>query len=244
MAEFPTLEHVAVALGVPLDARAVERLVLYRDLLLDWNRRVNLTRVTEPREVEVRLFADALALYPYLRRQAEAHPVNRARRLIDVGSGAGFPGLPLKIVDPALEVVLLEATGKKVTFLDAAIAALDLDGVRAVHGRAEDTAHQPAFRARFDLVTARGVARLPTLLEFCLPFCRRGGWGIFPKGRDAASEAAESANALATLGARFLAVDPSPLPELEGTIVVVAEQVGSPPPVYPRRAGLPVKRPL
>lgn len=244
MPELLTLQRLAASLTVALDVRALERFALYRDLLLDWNQRVNLTRITEPGEVELRLFGDALALHPYVRRQAEAHPAARARRLIDVGSGAGFPGLPLKIVDPTLDVVLLEATGKKVTFLEAAIAELELDGVRAVHGRAEDFAHQSAFRARFDLVTARGVARLPTLLEVCLPFLRPGGWGIFPKGRDAAVEASDSANALATLGARLLAVDPAPLPELEGTVIVVAEQVGPVPSGYPRRAGLPVKHPL
>ncbi|HET9017896.1 MAG TPA: 16S rRNA (guanine(527)-N(7))-methyltransferase RsmG [Thermomicrobiaceae bacterium] len=244
MPEFLVLRAVANTLGVPLEPDAVERFTRYRDLLLDWNRRVNLTRVTDPVEVEVRLFADALALYPFLQRQRMSHPVARPRRLIDVGSGGGFPGLPLKIVDPTLDVVLLEATGKKVTFLEAAIAELDLDGVRAVHGRAEEYAHQPAFRARFDLVTARGVARLPTLLEFCLPFLRPGGWGIFPKGRDAETEASDSARALETLGGQLVAVEPIPLPELSGSVIVAVEQASPAPSTYPRRAGLPVKRPL
>jgi len=243
MTALPTLTRLAEALGVALDATAFDRFARYRDLLLDWNQRVNLTRVTEPTEVEIRLFADSLLLVPYLRRFREAHP-GTPPRLADVGTGGGFPGIPLKIAMPDFDLTLIEATGKKVAFLDAAIAALDLPGARAVHGRAEDLAHLPDYRGRFDLVTARAVARIPTLLEYCLPLLRPGGWGLFPKGRDAEEETAEAANALATLNARLLAVDPAPVPELAGTKIVVVEQIKPVPSKYPRRAGLPAKRPL
>lgn len=243
MIQLPTLERLASALGVTLTTEALAHFAHYRDLLLDWNKRVNLTRVTDPVEVEVRLFADALLLLPYIRQFHAANP-SEPLRLVDIGAGAGFPGLPLKIAEPELDVLLIEGTGKKVAFMEATIAELGLTGVRAVHGRAEDLAHQPEHRGRFDLVTARAVARLPTLLEFCLPFLRRGGWGLFPKGREAQIEVDEAAQALKTFQARVIGVEPAPLPELAGTTVVLVEQAGVVPKKYPRRAGMPVKRPL
>ncbi|MDI3339873.1 MAG: 16S rRNA (guanine(527)-N(7))-methyltransferase RsmG [Sphaerobacter sp.] len=243
MTALPTLTRLAEALGVPLDDAALDRFARYRDLLLDWNQRVNLTRVTDPTEVELRLFADSLLLVPYLRRFREANPATPLR-LVDVGSGGGFPGIPLKIALPDLDVTLVDATAKKVAFLDAAIAALGLADARAVHGRAEELGHLPDYRGRFDVVTARAVARLPTLLEYCLPLLRPGGLGLFPKGRDATAEAAEARTALATLHARLVAVDPAPLEELAGTAIVVVEQTMPVPASYPRRAGLPAKRPL
>ncbi len=244
MAPLPTLERLARDLGVPLDGAALDRFARYRDLLLEWNRRANLTSVTDPEEVEVKLFADSLALCPAIARFRATGGGQDALRLADIGAGAGFPGLALKIADPSLEVVLIEATGKKVAFMEAAIQALALEGARAVHGRAEELAHRPEYRGRFDVVTARAVARLPTLLEYCLPFCRPGGLGLFPKGRDAQAEAEDASRALATLQARLVGVEPVAVPDLAGTTIVTVEQVGPAPKEYPRRAGLPAKRPL
>ncbi len=239
-----TLERLAGELGLTLDAVALDRFRLYADLLLDWNRRMNLTRVTGVEDIQVKLFADALALMPFILRYQAAHERTTRLKLIDIGSGAGFPGLPLKIVCPELDVTLVEATGKKVRFLEAVIAALGLEAVTALHGRAEDLAHRPGLRGRFDIVVARAVARLPALLELSLPFCRVGGLGLFPKGVDAAAEAAESGVALKTLRARLIGIEPVALPELAGTVIVAVEQVGKPPAEYPRRPGMPAKHPL
>src|SRR5438132_2102852 len=142
-------------------ATVVEQFLRYRQELLDWNTRINLTAITDPEEVLIKHFLDSLSLL-------SVYDKPRAR-LLDIGSGAGFPGLPLKIVRPQWEVVLLEATGKKVTFLQHMIETLQLEGVEAVHGRAEELAHNEAFRASFDVVTARAVASLPTLLEYAAP---------------------------------------------------------------------------
>lgn len=244
MQPFVTLERLAGELGLTLDAVALDRFRLYANLLLDWNQRMNLTRVTGAEEIQVKLFADALALMPFLLRYQAAHERTIRLKLIDVGSGPGFPGLPLKIVYPELDVTLLEATGKKVRFLEAVIAALGLGEVTALHGRAEDLAHRPDLRGRFDIVVARAVARLPALLELSLPFCRVGGLGLFPKGVDAAAEVAEAAGALKKLRARLVGIAPVALPELAGTVIVAVEQVGKPPAEFPRRPGMPVKHPL
>jgi 16S rRNA (guanine527-N7)-methyltransferase len=226
----------AAEAGVTLDPVQLARFARYRDLLVDWSGRVNLTAITDPIEIERRLFLDGLRLVPLLDEVSVASP-----RLLDVGAGAGFPGLPLKIARPAIELTLLEATGKKVRFLEAAIAALELDGARAIHGRAEDLGHDPAFRERFDLVTARAVATLPALMELCLPMLRVGGVALFPKGLSIEAEVAAGGRAAALLGGRLTGVRAVP----GGTTSVVTATKDTPtPPAYPRRAGLPARAPL
>jgi 16S rRNA (guanine527-N7)-methyltransferase len=238
----PAYATLATQIGVSLDETALGRLDRLRDLLIEWNQRVNLTRISDPREIEIKLFLDALALVPLVQRLLAGR--KDAGRLIDIGAGAGFPGLPIKIACPEIEVIEVDATGKKVAFIDAAIRELDLAGTRAIHGRSEDLAHEPGLRGRFDVVTARGVARMPALVELCMPFCRPGGRGLFPKGREAEAEAAEATNALRRLNCRLVGIERPALAELAGTAVVVVEQIAPVPKSYPRRAGLPAKNPL
>ncbi len=244
MPSLPLLRAKATDLGLTLDETALERFEAYRALLIEWNERFNLTRVTEPDEIERRLFLDSLALAPLLARHRLASRVAGNLRLVDVGTGGGFPGLPLKIADPSIELTLIDATAKKIGFLQEAIRELGLDGVRAVHGRSEELAHDPAYRSAFDVVIARAVAKLPTLIELCMPFCGPRGWGIFPKGRDIAAEVVSTTNALKALRCKLIGVESPTLPELSGTTLVIIEQVGKPPKPYPRRAGLPAKSPL
>lgn len=236
------LRRLAERLGEPLDSSQLAAFARYGELILEWNQRVNLTAVTDWDELQVRLLADSLALAPYVRRAcAEA---GDACCLIDIGTGAGIPGIPLKLALPWLEVTLVEATGKKVAFLEEAIRALGLSGIRAVHARAETLAHEPRYRGAFDVVTARAVAPLPALLELCLPFCRPGGWGIFPKGAEVDGELAGAGRALEILGARLVAVELVPVEELRGTTIVVVRLERPVPEKYPRRPGMPAKRPL
>jgi 16S rRNA (guanine527-N7)-methyltransferase len=242
--QLPLLNAKSAELGLELDDTAIERFVTFRALLLEWNQRFNLTRVTEPDEVEIKLFLDSLALYPLLQRHRVASRVSGPLRLVDVGTGAGFPGLPLKIADPGIELTLVDATTKKVGFLNEAIRTLGLNGVRAVHGRAEELTHDRAFRSCFDVVIARAVAKLPVLVEICMPFCGPRGWGIFPKGREIEEEVASASNALLKLRSKLIGVETPLIPELNGTTFVVIEQVGKPPAIYPRRAGLPANSPL
>lgn len=248
----------AAQLGMPLDVRQLAQFARLRDLLLDWNTRANLTAITEPAEVVTKHFLDSLTCVLALPAEARAEPagVHRTRgtgvhrtplrSVLDVGAGAGFPGLPLAIALPAWHVTLLEATGKKVRFIEAAIADLALPNATAVIGRAEEVAHQPAYRGAYDVVTARAVAALPTLLEFCCPFARVGATLVFPKKGELAAEQAAGTRAATILGAELL--PPIPVPPLadlsDDRVLIVARQRRPCPPQYPRAAGAPVKRPL
>ncbi len=238
---FPVLRQYQEVLGYRLDDDAANRLARLRDLLIEWNGRFNLTRVTEPEEIETRLFLDSIAMLRLVRRSAGER---EAMNLVDVGAGAGFPGLPLKIVDPSINLVLIEATAKKVGFLQEVIRELSLAGTSAIHGRAEDLAHDARFRANFDVVTARAVAKLPALIEICMPFARVHGRGVFPKGSDIDEEVRDASRAARMIHCKILGTESIPVDELAGTSFVVVEQIAKAPEQYPRRAGIPAKDPL
>ncbi len=223
--------------GLELTEQQLGQFLLYREELLDWNTRINLTAITDPEEVLIKHFLDSLSLLM-------VYDVPDVR-LLDIGAGAGFPGLPLKIVRPQWQVVLLEATGKKVSFLQHVIETLQLEDVMAVHGRAEELAHKAEYRASFDMVTARAVASLPALLEYAAPFCRVGGQIIFPKKGDLTVELAQGKRAALQVGARFKADVPVTLPGLEdGRRLLVWEQVRTSPEQFPRSGGVMTKKPL
>ncbi len=211
--------------------------------LLDWNKRMNLTAITDPAAVQSRHFLDSLSIVASLVGNL---PISDfAGRILDVGSGGGIPGVPLAIVLPRAPVTLLEATQKKCRFLEHAIAVLDLTNTSVACGRAEDLAHQPALRETFDVVVVRAVARLPTLVELCLPFLRVGGRLIAMKkvGIDAEIDTANSVAAL--VGGRPLTPVVVRIPNLgEDRLLVTFEKSEQTPRQYPRRAGLPGKSPL
>lgn len=217
--------------------RQVEQFFLYRQELLEWNRRFNLTAITDPGDILIKHFLDSLALLSVFDR-GDA-------RVLDIGAGPGFPGLPLKIVRPRWHVVLLEATGKKVTFLRHMIEVLRLGDVEAVHGRAEELAHRQVYRGTFDMVTARAVATLPTLLEYAAPFCRVGGQMIFPKKGELAEELAQGNAAARQLGAVLKGDSAVTLPGLDdGRRLLVYEQVRLCPEKYPRSGSMIARKPL
>jgi 16S rRNA (guanine527-N7)-methyltransferase len=235
-----SLTSLAHAAGLEIAPAQAAQFDAYRSLLLEWNARTNLTAITDPAEVDRRLFLDSMLLLPALDAALGLMPAS-PHRMIDVGSGAGFPGLPIKIMRPDLDITLIEATGKKVAFLDACIAALGLEGITTIHGRAEELARDPAYRERFDLVTARAVASLPALLELGMPFLHLGGRGLFPKGLDIATELSAADAAAPLVGGKIVAS--RVLPSSQTTLVAVAK-VGATPKKYPRRAGIPAREPL
>jgi 16S rRNA (guanine527-N7)-methyltransferase len=231
----------AAALGLALDAGQLATFARYRDLLLEWNARINLTSITEPDAVLTLHFLDSLAV---ARAVPEALRAGEAL-VVDIGSGGGFPGLPLAVAFPRWRVTLVEATGKKVRFLEHAVGALRLANARPVAGRAEALAHAPEHRARYDVVTARALAPLPTLLEYCEPVARAGGVTVAPKKGDLDAELAAGRAAAQQLGGAM--EDPIPIapPGLaDGRVLVVVRQERLSLPLYPRAAGAPQKRPL
>ncbi|MEE8443148.1 MAG: 16S rRNA (guanine(527)-N(7))-methyltransferase RsmG [Dehalococcoidia bacterium] len=227
-------------LGFRLTPGQVQQFSLYRQELIAWNRRVNLTAITEPVEIERLHFLDSLTV-----ALALPQAVLAGGRILDVGSGAGFPGVPLKVLFPSLKLTLIESRAKRTEFLVALVAKLGLEGVDILTGRSEDLAHDAPLREGFDVVVSRGVAPLRILLEFTLPFCCLGGQAILQKKGDIMPEVAEATGALGELGGRLLKLETVPEEVLDGQRkLVVVEKVAPTPAKYPRRAGIPAKRPL
>jgi 16S rRNA (guanine527-N7)-methyltransferase len=234
------LARLAEARGLTLDGRQLAQFEEYYRLLIDANQRANLTRVTAYDHVQRRHFGESLAVAAALYRTGVLQP-GQAARTIDVGAGAGFPGLPIKIAHPTLRLTLLDSAAKKTAFLEAIVERLSLVDVAVVTGRAESIAHDPDHREAYDLVLARAVASLPALLELALPFLRLGGFLAAPKGSRVAQEVAAAGTALGACGGRILATER--LPDSPLTLVLV-EKTAPTPPAYPRRPGLPARRPL
>jgi 16S rRNA (guanine527-N7)-methyltransferase len=226
-------------LGLTLTQRQRQAFYLYYQELLSWNARFNLTAITDSEGVQIRHFLDSLSCLLAIR------DVQRGQSLIDVGSGAGFPGLPLKIVYPSLRLTLLEATGKKTDFLRHVVDLLELRDVTVIHNRAEQIGQDPLHREAYDWVTARAVAAMPTLIEYLLPLCRLGGHCVAQKGEDAAAEVASAEPAVLLLGGYLNRLVRVELPGLAETrYLVVIDKIARTPVQYPRPPGRPAKRPL
>lgn len=241
------LEQGAGSMGLYLSAGQLEQFDLYYRELADWNQRANLTAITGYEETQVRHFLDSLTVCLAFRCD-DGQPLDglaSVERVVDVGSGAGFPGLPLKLAFPSIELHLIESVGKKTDFLEHLASRLGLDGVAVHQGRAENLARMPELRETFDLALARGVARMSLLLEYTLPFCRVGGRAVAHKHGGLNEELAEAEHALSELGGRFAAAHPVSLEGLTDNRVVVSfEKIAPTPDRYPRRVGIPAKRPL
>ncbi len=233
------LAREAPAYGLRLTDVQLDLFQQYHNMLVDWSSRMNLVGDTDVEVVQRRHFLESLALGAALREREILRPETR---VLDIGAGAGFPGLPLKIAWPAIELTLLEATAKKTAFLQAVVDKLGLSDTRVITGRAETAAHDPALREHFDLVLARAVAPLPALVELGLPFARVGGRLITPKGSRADAEVVEAAGALRTLGGRAFVV-PFEVPGPVQKLIAVLKQASTPS-EYPRRPGVPAKSPL
>jgi 16S rRNA (guanine527-N7)-methyltransferase len=231
------LDAGARRLGIRLSAAQIERFRRFAALLREGKRSVSLTALVDPVDVAEKHFLDSLSLLPVL--------PDGPLRLVDVGTGAGFPGVPLVIVRPEIEALLLEATGRKAAWVAQTLEHLGIGGATVLAARAEDAAHDPAYRGAFDVAASRAVAPLSVLCELCLPFLRPGGRFIAQKSAAGAeAEVPAARRALDLLGARLLEVRPVDLPPLPNRVLVVVEQEAPAPALYPRRAGMPAKRPL
>lgn len=213
----------------------------YAELIRSWNQNINLTRITEKHELEIRHFLDSLSFALFLRK----YPIDHPFHLIDVGTGAGLPGVPIKIVYPGVDVTLADSVGKKTTFLTLVGETLGLQGMRSLHARAETIGRDPAHREQYDVVVARSVAYMATLAEYLIPLCRPGGYIVAYKGNRGKEEVLECQSAIEVLGGKLIESIPVPLPEVEDQhFLVVIKKVGETPAKYPRKAGIPTKRPL
>ena len=243
MTEMTLLAVEAEGLGLSLTEAQLTQFALYQTLLLDWNERINLTAIKTPPEIQIRHFLDSLTCALVMGNLEE-------RRLIDVGTGAGFPGLPLKILFPTMRLTLVDSVAKKTRFLAAVVEALGLTDVTILAERAETLGQHSAHRERYDWAAARSVAELRVLAEYLLPLCRVGGAMLAQKGESAAAEAASAAGALAVLGGGAVQLTPVQLPQralprqyLPHYLVVVRKERPTPV-MYPRRVGMPAKKPL
>ncbi len=230
----------ATRLGIDLDGEQVERFRSYYDELVSWNENVNLTAVMGREEVQTRHFLDSLTVASAL----PANVLDGDDKLLDVGTGAGFPGLPLKIAYPRIDLTLLEATAKKTAFLNHVVDKLGLEVVTVVTGRAEEEAHRQEMREQFGAVVSRAVARLDVLTELCLPFCRVGGVMIVQKGPKVEEELGQARRAIDTLGGLFDDRDMLVAAPVGAGTFVIIEKNRPTPANYPRRPGIPSKRPL
>ncbi|MGC9348328.1 MAG: 16S rRNA (guanine(527)-N(7))-methyltransferase RsmG [Anaerolineae bacterium] len=235
------LKTGAQALKIALKPEHLEALRIYQRELVAWNQRFNLTAITDNVGVQIRHFLDSLSCLLAL----EPGEHFGSKRVIDVGTGAGFPGIPLKIVCPGMQLTLLEATGKKVGFLEHVVDTLNLQDVTVIHGRAEELGQDPQHRERYDWAIARAVADLPILVEYLLPLVRVKGRALAQKGEGAPAEVQRSSWALAQLGGQVRRLVPVDLHGLAETrYLVIVDKVAATPGKYPRRPGMPNKRPL
>ena len=228
----------AKRLGLSLTSEQVGKFEVYYQELIRWNRRVNLTAIVDYEEVQVKHFLDSLTIALALRDMPPSF------RLLDVGSGAGIPGVPLKILFSNISLTLLDSVHKKTDFLDHLVARLGLEGVEVLTGRAEDLGREEGYREQFDLVVSRGVAQLPTLVELALPFCTPGGTFIAQKKGEIEGEIAQATRAIDILGGRLREVRKVELEEVGERALVIIDKLSATPHRYPRRAGVPSKRPL
>ena len=230
----------AAAIRVHLNLAQIEQFQRYYLELVDWNSRVNLTSIKEWEQVQIRLFLDSLSVI-----MAVPSGLLKAGRFVDVGSGAGFPGLALKIAFPGIDVTLIEATAKKTAFLNHLKETLGLPDVGILTGRSETLAHDLQLREGFDVVLARALARMNALAELTLPFCRPGGIVIAQKSAGVEDEVTQARKAIETMGGVLREVKELAIPELERqTTLVVLEKVNPTPERYPRQPGMPAKRPI
>ncbi|MCS7287312.1 MAG: 16S rRNA (guanine(527)-N(7))-methyltransferase RsmG [Anaerolineae bacterium] len=231
-------------LGLELDPEKLRAFEVYYHELRKWNRKANLTSLIAPNEVQVKHFLDSLTIYeiPEFR---EAVSSGRKINFVDVGTGGGFPGIPIKIVTPGINLVLVDSSRKKIQFLEHLKEALGLEGVEIIWGRAEEIARQENHRERYDWVVARALAEFPTLAEYLLPFCRIGGYVVAYKGPKIFQELEISLEAINLLGGKVVRLHSVQTQGLESSryLLLIAKE-SSTPLLYPRRPGIPAKRPL
>lgn len=232
------LEEGCQRLGISLDEEKKQQFIKFYELLTEWNKVMNLTGITEFEEVLQKHFIDSLAIQ-------KVTDMGETDTVIDVGTGAGFPGIPLKIAFPHLKITLLDSLQKRIRFLDEVVQTLNLKGVTTIHGRAEEYARQKEHREKYQICVSRAVANLSSLAEYCLPFVKKGGYFVSYKSGNIEEELSRSENAVKILGGEIENTVYFQLPgsDIERSFVLIKKKENTPG-KYPRKAGIPAKEPL
>ena len=226
----------AKKIDVILDEEQIKKFYKYMELLLEWNEKINLTAIVEPRDVILKHFVDSLTICKELQKN---------KTLADIGTGAGFPGIPVKILRPDLDITLIDSLNKRVNFLTMVIEVLKLEKIIALHGRIEDFGKNKKYREKFDYVTSRAVANLSTLSEYMIPLAKIGGKCICMKGSNIDEELKNAEKAIKTLGGKIEKVDTFLLPDTDmGRNIILIKKEKATPNRYPRKAGTPAKEPI
>lgn len=231
-----TLKNKSEKLNILLNDKQLDNFYKYYKILVQWNEKMNLTAITEPQEVILKHFIDSMSLAPY---------INGINSILDIGTGAGFPGIPLRIITEEQEITLLDSLNKRVIFLNEVIKELDLKRIHAIHGRAEDFIKENEQRENYDMVVSRAVAKLNVLVEYMLPFTKIGGICICMKSNEVEEEIFEAKNAIKLLGGKIESIDNIMLPESDIVRkIIVIKKIENTPSKYPRKAGMPTKEPI
>ena len=233
---FQNLSEKSEKIGINISEYNLEKFYSYMNLLIEWNKKINLTAIIDEEEIILKHFIDSLTVNSYITEKT---------KVIDIGTGAGFPGIPLKIQNPDTEMVLVDSLNKRINFLEEVCKKLDLKNITCIHSRVEELASISIHREKYDIVTSRAVARLNTLLEYMLPFVKIGGKCICMKGSNVLDEIEEAKKAIDILGGKIEKIDNMVLPnsDIQRNIIVI-KKVKDTPKHYPRKAGTPSKKPI
>ncbi|MGH4137486.1 16S rRNA (guanine(527)-N(7))-methyltransferase RsmG [Clostridium sp.] len=238
MKYFDILSKASSNEGLGFNEKKYEQFMKYKDLIKEWNEKVNLTAIKEDEEIIKKHFIDSMKVFKF-------QGLKNAKNVIDIGTGGGFPGIPMKIIKPEINIVLLDSLNKRINFLNEVISNLQLEKIKAIHGRAEDFAQDRQYREKFDVAVSRAVANLTVLSEYCLPYVKVGGYFVAMKGPAVEEEIKSSKNAIRMLGGRIEHIEKVQIEDsdLDHNLVIISKISGTPK-KYPRKAGMVAKSPL
>ena len=232
------LKSSAEKMNITLTDDMLDKFIKYKEMLVEWNEKMNLTAITEDKEVMIKHFADCISILSHV-------DFNEGDTVIDVGTGAGFPGVPVKIAAPQIKITLLDSLNKRINFLTELSKELNLENVECIHSRAEDGGQNAELREKFDYCVSRAVANLAVLSEYCLPFVKVGGTFVSLKGPDVEAEAKEGEAAVKKLGGKIERIEKIAIPNSDIThSLVIIKKVAPTPKAYPRKAGTATKNPI
>lgn len=238
MTNISTLIEGVEDLNITLTSDEQDKFIKYKELLVEWNEKINITAITDEKEIDIKHFLDSITPIVTNLFQGE-------KKVIDIGTGGGFPGLPLKILNPKLKVTLLDSLNKRITFLNEVIKSLELNEIEAIHGRAEELARKAEYREKYDVCVSRAVASLNTLSEYCLPFVKKDGYFISMKGPEVEEELEDAKKAIDKLGGKIIKIEKIQIPKSEiYHSLIIIKKISETSTKYPRGGGKPKKNPL